>query len=100
MTTTHISMAQAKATFSAMVEGVAHRGERYLVLRHGRPVAGIVAVMDFEIIEREARGGSTAGPLALVGLWHEAPDEAIDALLSAISTGRSPDAARHAEPER
>jgi prevent-host-death family protein len=38
---TRISVADAKAGFSALLER-ASRGERFLVLRHGRPMAALV----------------------------------------------------------
>jgi prevent-host-death family protein len=40
-TMTRISVADAKAGFSALLER-ASRGERFLVLRHGRPMAALV----------------------------------------------------------
>jgi len=81
VTTTHISMARAKATFSAMVDGVAHRGERYVVERHGRVAAALVTPGDLGRLARTASLASEAsGAMALVGLWHDVGDDAFDVL--------------------
>ena len=36
----HVGVAEAKGTFSALIEGVQHRGERYVIERHGVPPDG------------------------------------------------------------
>ena len=65
-----ISVDEAKARFSAMVDGVLHRGERYVIEQDGQEVAALVSVPELGWIEaastRDVRPG---GALALVGLW-------------------------------
>lgn len=43
-----IPLAEARAQFSRLVERVHFGGERFLVLRHGRPFAAVVPVADLE----------------------------------------------------
>ena len=54
MPATHISVAHAKARFSALLEGVFHRGERYVIERHGREVAALVSPSELRRLNREA----------------------------------------------
>ena len=50
MTAKRISIAEAKARFSAMVDGVLHRGEHYLIERHGRGVAAMVSIDELALV--------------------------------------------------
>lgn len=98
MTTTHISMAHAKATFSAMVEGVAHRGERYVIERHGRAAAAVVSPADLDQLLRLAPvGAGAAGAMALVGLWPDLSDDGLAALGASIRASRRRGAEPHVE---
>ncbi len=76
-----ISLAEAKTKFPAIVDGVLHHDEHYLIERHGRPVAALVSVAELEWLE-QARPPAEhpAGAMALVGRWHDVPDEEIDAM--------------------
>ena len=91
----HISVAHAKAKFSALLEGVLHRGERYVIERHGREVAALVRPSELErLIQEGPLAEQPAGAMALVGLWHEVPDEEIDAMLARLRGARDGDRAR------
>ena len=96
MPATHISVAHAKARFSALLEGVFHRGERYVIERHGREVAALVSPSELRRLNREAPlAERPAGAMALVGLWHDVSDEEIDAMLARLRRARDQDTARH-----
>ena len=93
-----IALAEAKAKFSAIVDGVAHRGEHYLIERHGKPVAALVGVEDLQLLERLRSGTEQPrGAMALVGLWHDVPDTDIDAMVGAIADAREEDSGRPVE---
>lgn len=94
----HISVADAKARFAAVLDGVLHRGERYVIERHGREVAAIVSLTELERLDRSLPE-HPAGAMALVGLWHEVPDNEIDALLADLRTTRDRDTGRSVEVE-
>lgn len=98
MSIERVSIAEAKARFSAMVEGVVHRGERYVIERHGREVAALVSVPEFRQLQATGPGGERpGGAMALVGLWQDIPDEEIDALLADLRASRDRDTGRRVE---
>ena len=96
MTEKHISVADVKARFADVLDGVLHRGERYVVERHGREVAAIVALADLEKLDR-APSGKASGAMALVGLWQDVPDDEIDAFLADLRASRDRDTGRPVE---
>ena len=53
-----------KATFSALIEGVQHRSERYVIERHGKPAAALVSVEELERL-----GAEQATPSGRTGGW-------------------------------
>lgn len=71
-TMTNIAVAEAKARFSELIDR-AGRGERFLVLRHGRPAAAIVPAPPQQDEPEPAR--TTTGLAALAGIidWDEFP---------------------------
>ena len=90
-----ISLAEAKAKFSAIVDGVLHRTERYVIERRGRPVAALVSVEELERIEADRPvADRPAGALALVGAWEDVDDAEIDALIEDLRAERERDAGR------
>lgn len=100
MTAKRISIAEAKARFSAMVDGVLHRGEHYLIERHGRGVAAMVSIDELARLERgRPSAPQPAGAMALVGLWHDVPESEIDGLLAEIRESRERDNGRPVELE-
>lgn len=42
----HLSIASARGRFASLINRVSYRGERVLLNRHGRPVAGVVPLSD------------------------------------------------------
>ena len=52
---TRVSVAEAKAQFSELVNRVVHRGERFVITRHGKPVVALVGVEDLHNLEERAR---------------------------------------------
>jgi len=92
----HISVADVKARFADVIDGVLHRGERYVVERHGRQVAAIVGLADLEKLDR-APAEKASGAMALVGLWQDVPDDEIDAFLEDIRESRDRDTGRTVE---
>jgi prevent-host-death family protein len=52
--TKKVSTAHAKAKLSEIVSRVAETGERYVVERRGKPMAGVVSVADLARLEAEA----------------------------------------------
>lgn len=100
MTAQRISIAEAKARFSAMVDGVLHRGEHYLIERHGRGVAAMVSIDELARLEHgRPSAQQPAGAMALVGLWHDVPESEINGLLAEIREGRERDTGRPVELE-
>ena len=90
----HVGVAEAKATFSALIEGVQHRSERYVIERHGKPAAALVSVEELERLEgrRAAPLGHTGGA-GLIGLFkglltNEEIDEMVDAIYAARDRDR------------
>jgi prevent-host-death family protein len=49
---THIDATEARQKFSATLDRVAHRGERIVLERHGRPQLALVPIADLEKLER------------------------------------------------
>ena len=93
MSTKHVSAAEAKARFAALLDDVQHRGNRYVVERHGREVAALVGVEEAERLGSPLPD-EAAGALALLGLWSDIPDEEIDALLEDLRDAREQDRGR------
>lgn len=56
MSTHRVSITEAKASLSSLVNRVAYRGERIVLESHGRPKAALVSLEDLEAIESGAAG--------------------------------------------
>lgn len=91
----HVGVAEAKGTFSSLVEGVQHRGESYVIERHGKPAAALVNLDELEELEARGRAaeGMTGG-LGFVGLWGDTPRDVIDELMEHIYAERDHDTGR------
>ena len=92
----HLGVAEARGTFSALIEGVQHRSERYVIERHGKPAAALVSVEELERLtaEQPAPSGRTGG-WGLIGLLSDVmTDEEIDEMVEAIYEGRERDVPR------
>ncbi|MCY4616400.1 MAG: type II toxin-antitoxin system Phd/YefM family antitoxin [Chloroflexi bacterium] len=95
----HVGVAEAKGTFSAMIEGVQHRGERYVIERHGKPAAALVSLEELDRLEsqRPAPQGMTGG-LGFIGMWRGIlTDEEIDDMVDAIYADRENDVPREVD---
>ncbi len=93
-----ISAAEAKAQFSALVAGVAFRGEQYVIERQGKPLAALVSVHGLEKLQDESSAlDRRRGALALVGMWGNVEDTDIDTFIADVyfereqGTGRTVD---------
>ena len=94
----HVSAAEAKARFAALLDGVQHRGDRYVVERHGREVAVLVGVEEAARLTPIAE--TPVGALSLLGLWDDIPDEAVDELLDDLRKSRELDQGRPVQLDR
>jgi prevent-host-death family protein len=89
-----VSLAEAKAKLSSLVDDVRRTSHRYLIERHGRPAAAVVSVEDLVKLELEPLGPAPAGALALVGAWSDVADERIDEFLEKVLRARAEDTGR------
>lgn len=93
----HVGVSEAKATFSALIEGVQHRGERYVIERHGKPAAALVSMDELEGLEdrKAAPTRQNDGLSGLIGLFSGImTDEEIDDMVAAIYADRERDVPR------
>ena len=91
---TKVSLAEAKAKFSSVVDEVRRTSRRYVIERHGRPAAAVVSIEDLARLEAESLGPAPAGALALVRAWGDVEDEAIDEFLDEVFRSRAEDTGR------
>jgi prevent-host-death family protein len=89
-----MKLSEAKATFSAVVEGVSATGDRYIIERHGKPVAAVVSIEDLEQLERSDAIEMPAaehpiGALVLLGAWADVDDAEIDKFLEDVYAARA-----------
>jgi prevent-host-death family protein len=95
-----VNVAEAKAKFSALVAEVAYGGKRFIIERHGKPLAALVSMKDLEALEKnQTESKQLHWALALVGAWKEVEDSEIDSLVSDIYTSREKDIGRPVELE-
>jgi prevent-host-death family protein len=93
--TKKVSTAHAKAKLSEIVNRVAETGERYVVERRGKPMAGVVSVADLARLEADGPPAARpAGALALVGIWPGIDDDEWDGIIRDIYRARSKDRGR------
>ena len=92
----HVGVAEAKGTFSALIEGVQHRGEHYVIERHGKPAAALVSVEELERLEADRLPAwRPTGGWGLIGLLSDVmTDEEIDDMVDAIYADRERDVPR------
>jgi len=53
MTENELGLAKARNNLSEIVEGVQHRGEAFIISRHGHPAAAIVPIHVYESWQQE-----------------------------------------------
>jgi prevent-host-death family protein len=70
------TVAEAKARFAECLRN-AEEGRAVLITRHGRNVAAVVSLADFEQVERLRSAGPEAGLASLAGGW-KGSDELAD----------------------
>ena len=79
-----IAVAEAKASFAECLRD-AERGEAVVVTRHGKTVAAIVSLDDYNALSRIKAAGPQGGLASLAGGWKDSDD-----LVAAVrSTRRS-----------
>lgn len=61
-----VSVAEAKSRFSELLARTAYAGERFVIARRGKPLAGLVALGDLERLEGDSRAVHQAGPQGLL----------------------------------
>lgn len=95
-----VSAREAKAHFASLVEWVAHRGGHVIIERHGKPVAALVSATEAEkLVEERPQADQPRGALALVGLWRDVGDDAIDAFIQDVYAERARDVGRPVDLE-
>ena len=87
-----MSAANAKAHFSELVASVAFGKERYIIERHGKPLAALVSLEDLVTLQEAIKG--PRGALALVGAWSEVEVDEMDTLVSEVYAERERDTGR------
>ena len=92
---TRVSLAEAKAKLSAVIEDVRANARRYLIERHGHPAAAIISVDDLARLEAaDLLCPNPGGALALIGAWGDLPDETIDEFVADVLRSRAEDTGR------
>jgi prevent-host-death family protein len=81
-----LSVAEAKATFSACIRKV-ESGEAVLITRHGKAVAALVPADELERLERLRKAGPETGLISIAGGW-EGSEELADILDKSIRRGQ------------
>ena len=65
----NLSVADAKKHLSELMSRVAYNKERFLIERHGKPMAALVSTEDLAKLEQQPKIGQ--GLLAAAGAWSE-----------------------------
>jgi len=81
-----IGVAEIKKRFSDVLGELSRDGEQFIIKRSGKPVAAMVSLKDFEIVEKYGRRGEKKGLLAAIGAWEDFED--IDWLIEHIYVER------------
>jgi prevent-host-death family protein len=84
--TKSVSVAEAKARFSELVNRAAYAGERFLIERRGKPVGAIISAEDLARLEGEGPPPPRRSLLAAVGAWAEM--ENLDEIFAQIMRDR------------
>ncbi len=77
-----LAVAEAKAAFAECLRQ-AERGEPVVVTRHGKTVAAIISVEDYEALARIKAAGPQGGLASLAGGW-----KGSDSLVAAVLNNR------------
>jgi len=65
--TKSVSVAEAKRDFSELMMRAAHKGERFIIARRGKPMAALVSMEDLRKLTPASE--KPRGLLAAVGAW-------------------------------
>lgn len=76
MTTTRVSVAEAKSHISELIAKNQHSHERFIITRRDKPVAALVSLDDLNILEQYEE---KQGLAAIAGKW-QGFDEVTDAM--------------------
>lgn len=97
-TAKRVSLTRAKAILAAVADTIVRRGERLFKMRRGHPTAAVPKLVELEQVNPDGRAvAQSAGALALLGLWAEIDDAAIDAFIERVMTSRARDLGRPME---
>lgn len=72
--TVRMSVAEAKARFSELVNRANYAGERFLIERRGKPVGAIVSAEDLARLEAPAAEPDHPGLIAAAGALRDFPE--------------------------
>ncbi len=64
-----VGVGEAKRRLSEIMSRVVYRGERFVIQRHGKPMAALVSTDDLERLEEQP--SAPKGLLAAVGAWSD-----------------------------
>ncbi|MCY4581711.1 MAG: type II toxin-antitoxin system Phd/YefM family antitoxin [Chloroflexi bacterium] len=93
-----VSVAHAKSQLSSIASEVAFGGPHVIIERRSKPWVALVRVSDLEYLEQaQPTSERPQGALALAGVWREADDEDMDALVEEIYAERDNDLGRPVE---
>jgi prevent-host-death family protein len=91
----HVSAADARAHFSALISEVEHGNARIVIERDGHPVAALVSIEELERLGDNGNISTEPQRLSgIVGAWGELEDEEIDAIVRDIYVQREKDMPR------
>lgn len=66
-----IGVAEIKRHFSEVVNDVNREGEHFIIERKGKPMAAMVSIKEFELIEKQKTHEVKKGLLAALGAWED-----------------------------
>ena len=75
-----VEVAEAKSRFSELLNRAAYKNERFLIRKHGKPVAAIVSTEDLARLESEPKPlglAAAAGLLSDIPEWEVVMDEVV-----------------------
>ena len=90
-----VSTVELRKGLAALLAEVVDYGRHFIVEKRGEPLAALVGVAAFELIEQQRTiSADPQGALALAGAWGELKDRDMDALLAGVQAERGGDACR------
>ena len=98
MVVKRVSVAHAKTQLSSIASELAFGGPHVIIERRSKPWVALVRLSDLEYLEQfRPTSERPLGALALAGVWREADDEDMDALMEQIYAERDNDLGRPVE---